>query len=167
MKKTLSSLAPSRPPGSWIMGRPKNSTIASRKNGGRKSKPIKKRKPKPAKKRIPVLVLDARCDDKGRHVPGPLIAKIEMLPPTPKGSLRAAEVAATAHCFRFERHVRFEDSPPAVEKKQPTTTLEVSQQRQEENLKAFRWLKTLSNDPELRGAKLRSLAKRAGLECSV
>ena len=125
------SLAPSAPSGSWIMGRPKASTLASRKNGGRSSKAGKKRKSTSAKKRIPVLMLDVRCDDKGRHLPGGYFTKIEMLPPTPKGALRAAEVSATTYCFRKERHVHFEGTPPQVEKKQPTTFLEQRQYERE------------------------------------
>ena len=112
-------------------------------------------------------MLDVRCDNKGRHLPGGYFTKIEMLPPTPKGALREAEVSATIYCFRKERHVHFEGTPSQVEKKQPTTFLEQRQHERELELKAFRWLKKLPTDPELRGAKLRSLAKRAGLECSV
>ena len=84
-----------------------------------------------------------------------------MLPTPKKGCAWAFEVSAVRFCMMRERHVRFEDSPTV---KEPQTFSEREKQRDDELSKAFSWIKKLPDDPELRGSRLRSLAKRAGVE---
>ena len=112
---------------------------------------------KPAGKRVPVLVLDGDCSGQ-RMV---IFTKIEMLPPTPKGSWRKAELSAVKYGLQREKRVHFEDSTPKTE---PTTWAELKRQEAEQETKAFQWLKKLPTDPELRGSRLRSLATRADVE---
>ena len=144
------------------MGRPTKQKVASRLNGAAQSKPAKgkKRAKKkiPPRKLIPVLRRSFDYIDK-REIGYVYFGK--MLPPTKKGYVWTDEVHAVRFCMVRERHVRFEDSPPV---KASQDWREQEQQDHDELTKAFRWIRKLPNDPELRGSKLPSLAKRAGVE---
>ena len=143
------------------MGRPTKAKAASRSNGAKKSKPTKRKKQTTKKstpaKLVPVLGLSSDYIDKREK----FYVKFIMLASPKKGYAWAFEADAVRYCMTRERRVRFEDSPPA---KEPQTHSDREQQHDNELRKAYCWIKELPDDPELRGARLRALAKRAGLQ---
>ena len=87
------------------MGRPTKRKVASRQNGAAQSnsKPVKgkkrAKKKSPPQKLVPVLGLGyARIDGRVQEY-----VRILMLPPTPKGAVRAFEESAVRHCMVREK----------------------------------------------------------------